>query len=367
MLARQHLIDRLPAGTEVAAAIATIGPLQAQYNPSPFLALLARVDGFSANELRSALDSFDVVKASLMRGTLHVVAATDYRMYASMVDAPVTRLWNTWLGKLLAVPPMQAALLDLTDPGPRTQQEVVEFCQRWASDHVAPETVWPPVGSWFFARCYPWLVRTPHTTQLTSHKPDGYLAARSVHPDWDPPALEAALAWGVRGYLRQFGPAGVEDIAKFLGESRIGSVRTALAGLGEEIVPITDEDGRAVLVDLVEAPRPAGDVAVPVRLLPKFDSVMLAYAPANRGRILPPAYYDDVIKTANGQIMATVLVDGMVAGTWTVASAKGRTEITVAHLGRWARGVRSEVRAEAERVGQFMSSPDQDVSIRFGR
>ncbi|MBA3294421.1 MAG: winged helix DNA-binding domain-containing protein [Geodermatophilaceae bacterium] len=87
--------------------------MQAQYNPSPFLAVLARLDGFSPVEFRTALDSHRVVKASLMRGTLHVVGAAEYQMYASAVDGPVTRLWNTWLGKLLDVEPMQAALLAL--------------------------------------------------------------------------------------------------------------------------------------------------------------------------------------------------------------------------------------------------------------
>jgi len=120
VMARQHLIDRLPAGTKVTDAIAAIGPLQAQYNPSPFLAVFARVDGFTSGELRTALDSYDVVKAWLMRGTLHVVGAEQYPMYASMVNGPVTRLWRTWLGKLLDVAPMQAAPLDLADPGTRT-------------------------------------------------------------------------------------------------------------------------------------------------------------------------------------------------------------------------------------------------------
>jgi len=45
VLARQHLIERLPAGTGAAAAVASIGSLQVQYNPSPFLALRARVEG----------------------------------------------------------------------------------------------------------------------------------------------------------------------------------------------------------------------------------------------------------------------------------------------------------------------------------
>lgn len=369
VLTRQHLIARLPTGTKVTDAIAATGPMQAQYNPSPFLAVLARVDGFTAGELRAALDSYDVVKASLMRGTLHVVGAEQYPMYASMVDEPITALWRTWLGKLLDVEPMQAALLDLADPGPRTQAEVAAFCQRWATDHFRPDAVWPPVGNWFFARSYPWLLRTPETTQLDSHKHDGYLAARTVRPDWAPPARDGALADAVRAYLGHFGPAGVDDIGKFLGESRVRPIRAALVGLGTEVLPVIDEAGRA-LFDLAAAPRPSGDLEVPVRLLPKFDSLTLAYAPANRGRTLPPEYYDAVIKTVNGQVLATILVDGFVAGTWTVTTTKRTVDIGISPFGRWARGVRGAVRDEAERIGEFLvaaEGDDRDVAVRFGQ
>ncbi|MDQ4036922.1 MAG: winged helix DNA-binding domain-containing protein [Actinomycetota bacterium] len=364
VLTRQHLVDRLPCGTTVTDAVAAVGPLQAQYNPSPFLAVLARVEGFTSAELRTALDSYAVVKASLMRGTLHVVAAEQYTMYASMVDGPVTRLWRTWLGKLLDVQPMQAALLDLTDPGPSTQQEVITFCQRWATEHSPPDAGWPPVGNWFFARCYPWLLRTAETTQLDSHKRDGYLAARSVRAEWAPPAREGSLAAAVRAYLGHFGPAGLDDIGKFLGESRIRPIREALADLDDEIVAIIDEDGRS-LVDLAAAPRPSADLQVPVRLLPKFDSLTLAYAPANRGRTLPPNYYDGVIKTANGQIMATVLVDGMVAGTWTLDQTKRTVELTITPFGRWENGVRAQAAAEAERIAEFVAGTSRTIRVSF--
>lgn len=124
---------------------------------------------------------------------------------------------------------------------------------------------------------------------------------------------------------------------------------------------VIDEDGRA-LVDLADAPRPSGELEVPVRLLPKFDSLKLAYAPANRGRTLPKPYYDDVIKTANGQVLATVLVDGLVAGTWAVHTTKRAVEITVTQLDRWGRGVRGAVRDEAERIGGFLNDADVAMS-----
>ncbi len=69
-------------------------------------------------------------------------------------------------------------------------------------------------------------------------------------------------------------------------ESRVRPVRDALSALDHETVSVGDEDGRA-MVDLADAPRPCGDLEVPVRLLPKFDSLTLAYAPANRKRTLP--------------------------------------------------------------------------------
>lgn len=142
-------------------------------------------------------------------------------------------------------------------------------------------------------------------------------------------------------------------------------VREALAALGEEIVPLVDEEGRA-LFDLDGVPRQPGDLEVPVRLLSKFDSLTLAYSPANRGLILPPAYYDEVIKTANGQVLTTVLVDGMVAGTWTVATSKLAIDITVSPLGRWAKGVRADVRTEAERIGEFLAGASgSDTRVTF--
>jgi len=75
-----------------------------------------------------------------------------------------------------------------------------------------------------------------------------------------------------------------------------------------------------------------------------------------------------VIKTANGQVMATVLVDGLVAGTWTVATTKRISEITVTPLGRWRTGIRAAARAEVERIGEFLiGDSDRDLTIRIGQ
>jgi hypothetical protein len=88
--------------------------------------------------------------------------------------------------------------------------------------------------------------------------------------------------------------------------------------LAGELTEVEGEDGR-VLVDLPDAPRPGddGDTA-PVRFLPAFDSTLLAYAPKHRARILPEEHRTAVYEPKNLRILATYLVDGFVAGTWTV-------------------------------------------------
>ncbi|WP_405404548.1 DNA glycosylase AlkZ-like family protein [Streptomyces sp. NBC_01104] len=79
-LERQLLLARSPMGS--GQAVRLLLGLQAQYSPSPYLALLARLarlDGASTTGLEDCLRDATVVKSTLMRGTLHLVAGADYR------------------------------------------------------------------------------------------------------------------------------------------------------------------------------------------------------------------------------------------------------------------------------------------------
>ena len=59
-------------------AVRRIVAIQAQEPPSPFIALWNRIDGFDPADLDRALAAQRIVKAQLMRITLHAVAADDY-------------------------------------------------------------------------------------------------------------------------------------------------------------------------------------------------------------------------------------------------------------------------------------------------
>ena len=97
----------------------------------------------------------------------------------------------------------------------------------------------------------------------------------------------------VRSYLAAFGPATVRDAQVWSGLTRLREVfaRLELEELG---------DG---YLDLPGAPRPAADTPAPVRFLPRYDDLLIGYADRSR--------FGDVVIGK-----PTILVDGLVAGTW---------------------------------------------------
>ena len=98
-LARQMLLERERA-TPV-EAIDRLGGLQAQEAKHPFAGLWTRVQDFEREELASALRERDVVRASWLRATLHLVSAGDYaagRAALQPVIDEMRKFGHQWLG-----------------------------------------------------------------------------------------------------------------------------------------------------------------------------------------------------------------------------------------------------------------------------
>jgi hypothetical protein len=85
-LARQLLLGREPL--EVAEAVRRVVALQAQEAASPYLALWNRLAPFDPADLDAAFAGHAVIKATLMRITLHAVTAADYPPFrGAMVES----------------------------------------------------------------------------------------------------------------------------------------------------------------------------------------------------------------------------------------------------------------------------------------
>ena len=352
LLARQGLLE--PFALPVEQVVEAIGAIQAQYWPAVPVALHARMRGFDPADLYQALEDRRLLSGTLLRGTLHVVSARDHPVYAAAVEASAPRHLD----------PLRSALFERARTQSVDADGLVEFVEDWLARN--PDGL--PEAEVIHQRTYRWrplkrwsaLVRAPVDGRWGPRVPAALAAAPASPEEWPDP--EQALAGLVRSHLRAFGPAAAEDIGQWAG-LKTAPVKEALHHLQAELITFADESGRA-LYDLPEAPRPDPEAPAPVRLLPWFDSVLLAYAPKHRSRILPDAYRGRVYVAANLQWLPTFLIDGQVAGTWSVAVDRQEAALTLLTFAKPAPN-RNELLEEAERLLRFMhpSAPAHRVVV----
>jgi hypothetical protein len=305
-LARQLLLRRDRLG--VVDAVRRLVALQAQEPASPYLALWNRLAEFDPAELDAAFADHAVVKATLMRITLHAVDAADYPVFhaamlptlraARLGDARFTSTGLSTADADALVPHLRGELA----ARPRTNAEVAALL----TERLGRE---PERGVWWALRTFAPLWHAPGGRPWSFGPRPAYLAARTQPSTLD---ADAALATLFRRYLAGFGPASVADLAQFALVPRSRG-REAVGRLAGELVRVEGPDGLE-LFDVPEAPPlPAEDTPAPPRLMAMWDSVLLAYA--DRGRVIPPDYRKLVTRN-NGDVLPTLLVDGYVAGVW---------------------------------------------------
>ena len=149
----------------------------------------------------------------------------------------------------------------------------------------------------------------------------------------------------LRRYLAAFGPASRRDLGQW-SMMHVPEISRALDRL-EPLRRFRDEQGRELL-DVPRAPLPDAETPAPVRFLPKWDNVLLAFA--DRTRVLPEAYRKTVIGV-NGDVAQTFLVDGFVAGIWRVEGGRVVTE----PFAKLSRPVQRELEDEAGRLEAFLA------------
>jgi hypothetical protein len=364
LLMRQGLIERLDLPVE--SAVESIGALQAQHWPAVSVALWSRLRGLGMEELQQALAQGRLVVGNLLRGTLHVVSSGQHSAYAVVVAESGINDWRrTEAQQPLDLATLRADLAAFAESTPRSADEIIERIEAWVAGQsmldereVARQRGyrWRPLLT-----TMPFLKVPSDGRWARGRTPGGFLASPALRGPL--PSTGEALDTVIRSHLAAFGPAAAEDVAAWIGW-RTAPVRAALERAGTELTRFEDERGR-MLFDVRSAPRPEPELEAPVRLLPWFDSAVLAYAPRHRRRILPDQYRDMVYMRANLQWLPTMLVDGMVAGTWSVDLRRREASLTLKPFERLARPVRAALSEEAERLVRFMKPDAASHAVLF--
>ena len=261
--------------------------VQAQDLRAAALALRSRVPGLTRGAVRAA----PLVRTWTVRGTVHLIAASD----------------RAWLHALLAdrnarMLGARFARFGIVDQVNATRGDVVELCAERPRDRASllralverghPSLEQGPINTFV-----PWL----SAQGLIVTDIDGLLHA--VDP---PPAVDHDEALAILGarYRAGYGPGDATDLAKW-SSLPITQARRALDAAGQ-------------LGDAVTWP---ADDPPPCLMLAAFDTLMLGY------RTREPfvaAEHDGHVLKGGGMLKPVVLSGGVATGTWSIQ--KGRPE-----------------------------------------
>ena len=346
LLARQMLLERAEIGP--VEALERLFAIQAQLPRAPFLGLWARLKDFRRQDLLDAIQARQVVRSTLMRGTLHLASAEDVLAFRTTIMPPrdITLPWG-----LKPTPEMLEDVLEIGRmhfaPEPRDFESVRQVLEARGFDPVRPLA--------FAVRMFLPLVQASSNAAF-GHEPGGAFTLAKTWLGRDE-RLEPQPEALARRYLAAHGPSLPADFSAWSGLKGAAAIFEAL---GEELVTFKDERGRA-LYDLRDAPRPPGETAAPVRLLADFDGAVLCRA--DRTGVIRPEHAQ-LMASKNGLIPAMVLVDGTVAGTWRIEPKKKGVAVTVRLFDKIAARERKAIEAEAVSAAAFLE-PEAKAAVTF--
>jgi hypothetical protein len=345
LLARQLLLRRERA--KPVAVIERLAGMQAQVPRPPFVGLWSRIEGFTREDLVRAIERRDVVRATMMRGTIHLVSRKDFLAFRAALQ-PMLASGVTAVLKDRDPTKDGAAVIAVARAffaaEPRTFAELrAHLGERFAGvDERA-------VGH--MCRMHLTLVQTPVPGATWAYPS---IADFALAESWlgEAPKDAGGLVKLALRYFAAFGPATVRDLQTWSGVREMSAVVEALRPKLRAF-----PDGRRELFDLPDAPRPAEDTDAGIRFLPEFDNVLLAYA--DRTRVIADEHRG-LVFSKNLFVPGTFLVDGFVAGTWKVERKKRAATLALKPFGPIGKPARAALAEEGERLLRF-TEPDAEM------
>jgi hypothetical protein len=351
LLARQMLLQR--ENITAFEAIERVIGLQAQATNPPYYALWARLENFQKEHLAELILNKQVVRIALMRSTIHLVSAPDALELRPWVQPALDRSLNGAYGKLLdGIEPQTLAAAGraiLEHEGPMTLSELGKrLSVQWPSynqealgaaiRNSVPLVQVPPRGLWGISGQ---VLLTPIETWLNQ-------------PVSSTPDAQTLL---VR-YLQAYGPASVKDFQAWSGLTKL---RELFEKMRSKLVSFQNQQGEE-LFDLPDAPRPGSDLEVLPRFLGEFDHLLLSHA--DRTRIMEESYRRRVI-TSNGIVKAVILIDGFVAGLWTIEERGHTAVLQIESFSPLSLEQRLLLEKEGERLLRFAAAEVDDYETAF--
>ena len=344
-IVRRRLAAQRLAGepcSDVTAAVAWSGAVQAQEHAEALWSLAMRVGGVTTDDAQAACDRGEVLRTHVLRPTWHFIAAADL---AWMLRLTGERLQAKGAGRhreLGLDAATFARMLDvvaatLSDGEPRTRKELGAALVAAGVDTTG-QRLPHMLGH---AELAGLIVSGPRRG-----KQHTYLLLEGYVPDAPARSREADVAALALRYFVSHGPATLRDFAWWSGLT-IADGKAGVAAAQERLMVEEDDAGRAWIAGADAAADPPR--SADAHLLGTYDEMLVAYR-------------DLRYVHADGRVSAelptrSIVIDGTTVGTW--KRVLGRREVVVEATleTRLSAAQHTALRAAAERYGAFVGRP----------
>jgi len=356
----QHYLLQRADRQNMREVVTRIGGVQAQLMSAAELSLWARVDGLASADVQNALwRDRTLIKTWAMRGTLHLLAASEFPLYVAARGAHIIRRPPSYYTYHGVTPVELDAIIEgipktLSDV-PMTREQLADALAKRARQPKLREVLLSGWGALLKPSAFRGDVCFgPNQGQnVTFVRPSQWIG------EWRPVEPEQALKEMARRYLNSYGPATTDDFARWWG-IQAGQAKKVFRSLDDELEAVDVEGWKAwALASTLEQLKTL-KAAHSVQLLPQFDTYILGMS-RDCEPILAKQYKSRVYRP-QGWVSAVVLIDGRMEGTWEHDSQRSTIALKVDMFAPPSASVKRGIQAEAARLGEFFGT---EVRVQY--
>jgi len=334
------------------------GGIQAQVTSSAIHSLWVRNQHATKKEIENEISvKKSLVKTYGMRGTIHLLNASNYNVYINALKE--SRLKSSYQTlKQFGVTSKEIDkynqfILDFLDGNPMTKQELWKLIKPKVSKkfHDWKEQIWNVFKHSMEAGIICYGEIQGNETKLV--RTDQWI------PNLKNMEAQEAKRSLMRIYLRAYGPASAHDFARWSGLP-IREGRILLDELKGEILKIEwgeSSSGYLLKSELNNFDSPLEDRIV--NLLPNFDTYLMGHV--DKTFYLHPGKFKAVYRSA-GWISSVVLTDGKVSGTWVLEKKKDFTFLRITKFEKLEPELKDLIKIEVDKLENFLETK---IKIRY--
>jgi hypothetical protein len=336
-----------PTFAQPGDVVTWLGAVQAQDYGGALWAIGQRMTGATELSIEQAIAERAIVRTWPMRGTLHFVAARDVRWLLALLTP---RVIAHSAGRYRQLELDEATFARSKEVFARALQGGKQLTRAEMLEGLEQAGI-PTAGQ----RGYHLLGRAAQDGLICFGTRRGKQQTFTLLDEWVPLTgslpREEALAELTRRYFTSHGPATVHDLMNWAGLTS-AEAETGLAAAGKTLIRETIAD--RVCWMPCNAPE-INHVTPSVHLLPGFDEYLLGYR--DRSAVLDPANAQRICPGGNGMFNPTIVIDGIVAGTWRRTLKATAVVIETTPFRPLTAAEDEALDAAADRYGRFLGLP----------